>query len=398
MRATPSGWASRWAKASIAVRWRERAGGRSIQEYRVDDRLHCAGHSRRTEREQPFVDAVLHRLFGHHVLEDVDAVHRQQDLVDVEGLLRVFGWQHLQRPGVGADHGHAQRREPGCAVNAQAGFDRAVALVVLADEPGPAGVEDHHVALADRCDVLALQGRLDLLAIEGRSFGHRVLAGEAHHVEDHAARGNGRHLLDAELLQAGRGDDLAALQAVVVHAVDAEVAQAIDLRADAHPARDDVVVVAGLRLADGAAVFLAGRHHGEGKEARRVGRRLAVGFDGHADGLAALDELDCREGVGGGDVVHRPTLVVGPPLGLVATLQRLALRARGQQHGRNGKHRLDRIHSVAPWRVARDFCRCARVSSTAPAVSIDSARFVPLASAGLSEPCETPPCVARAGC
>src|SRR6266850_6860272 len=50
----------------------------------VDDRLHRAGDARGPEREEKLPGLVLYQLLGVHVLEDVDAVHRQQDLVHLE--------------------------------------------------------------------------------------------------------------------------------------------------------------------------------------------------------------------------------------------------------------------------------------------------------------------------
>ena len=121
-------------------------------------------------------------------------------------------------------------------------------------------------------------------------------------------------------------------QTVVVDAVDADVAEPVELRADADPADDDVVVVVGLRLAQRAAVFLAGCRHRQRERARRERRRLAVGLDAHADRLAALDQLGRLRHVGGGDVVDRAHLIVGAPFGLVAGLDRLRLCAGRHRH------------------------------------------------------------------
>jgi hypothetical protein len=97
------------------------------------------------------------------------------------------------------------------AFDAQARFNATVALVVLADQLRPAGAEYHHVACADLHVALPSQRRVDLLAIERRAFGHRVLAQQADHVEDHAAGGDRRHGFDAELLQPAGGDEVAPL-------------------------------------------------------------------------------------------------------------------------------------------------------------------------------------------
>src|SRR5262245_40055154 len=111
----------------------------SVEEDGVDDGLHRAGDARGSEREQTLVDLVFHGLFRVDVFKDIDAVLRQQDLVDVKDLLRILERQDLEAPGIGADHRHVERGKVVRPVDSEARLHRAIALVVLADELGPAG-------------------------------------------------------------------------------------------------------------------------------------------------------------------------------------------------------------------------------------------------------------------
>ena len=99
---------------------------------------------------------------------------------------------HFEPPGIGADRDHALAGEIFGAFDAEAGFAGVEALVVLADQAGPAGVEEHDVALAD-FDALFLGDFLDLLDVEGGAFLDDVGAVMGGHVEQHAA---GHHRRD----------------------------------------------------------------------------------------------------------------------------------------------------------------------------------------------------------
>ena len=103
-------------------------------------------------------------------------------------------------------------------------------------------MEDHDVALAD-FDALLLGDFLDLLDVEGGAFLDHVGVVIGGHVEQHAARDHRRDLLDTELLQAGGIGEVGELVAVVVDVVDADMAEAVELAADADPGVDDVVII-----------------------------------------------------------------------------------------------------------------------------------------------------------
>src|SRR5262245_1934464 len=313
---------------------------------RVDDRLHRSRNARRAEREQELPGLVLHHLGGLHVLEDVDAVHRQQDLVHLEHAGVLLERQHLQAPGIGADHRHLALGEVARAADAEAGLDRAVALVVLADQLGPAGMEQHHVAALNRLDALALHGALDLGAIERGAFLDDVGVEVARHVEQDAARRDRRHLLDAELLQPVGGDEVGPLVAVVVDIVDADVAEAVELRADADPARDDVVVIGCLARPERLAGVLTRLQNGERKSARRKRRRVLVGLDPEPVALALGDELRRRERLLRRHVVQVADLVVLAVLRGKAGLLRLlrVRRAREQRCHRKSEYRRPGLH------------------------------------------------------
>ena len=259
----------------------------------------------------------------------------------------------LQPPGVGADREHLLAREVGRALAAQPRLAGEEALVVLAHQRQPAGVEQHHVAGAD-LDALALGLLVDLLAVEGRALGHDVLAEVGRHVEHDAARHERRDLLDAELAQAVDLHELAVLEAVVVDVVDADMAQPVDLAAHAHPAGVDVVVVAGLGRPEGRTAGLARRRDRERPATRRIGGRLGVGLGAEPVGLAGLHQLrgverELRtEQVGGADLVGRAVLRLAPLFGVGEGLARAGGQAEGEgQCDRSAPQRLVLNHGVS---------------------------------------------------
>src|SRR5262245_34258167 len=77
----------------------------------VDDRLHAAGDSCWTKREQELPGLVFYHLFGVDVFENMNAVSRNQDLVDLEHAGVFFKRNHFKTPRVGSDHRDSQRRE-----------------------------------------------------------------------------------------------------------------------------------------------------------------------------------------------------------------------------------------------------------------------------------------------
>ena len=110
-------------------------------------------------------------------------------------------------------------------------------------------MEQHDVALLD-LDALLGERVVDLLLVEGRSGRHGFLPATAVMSSTTPRVTNARQLLDTELLETvGRGE-VHGLVAVVVDVIDADVAEAVELRADADPAGDDVVVVGGLGRAE----------------------------------------------------------------------------------------------------------------------------------------------------
>ena len=70
-------WHERGARQNVSYR----APSHSADRDRVDDHLHGAAQTRLAEHEEEFPGLVGHKFAGLHVLEDVDAVLRQQDLV-----------------------------------------------------------------------------------------------------------------------------------------------------------------------------------------------------------------------------------------------------------------------------------------------------------------------------
>src|SRR6185369_16865435 len=119
----------------------------------------------------------------------------------------------------------------------------------------------------------------DVGASERGSFFDDVGLEVAGHVQHDAPRRNRRHMLDAEFLQAVSCRKVAGLVAVVIKIVDADVTQAVDLRADAGPAVDLIVVVRGLRWSKRGAGVLTRLNYRDGPRARRIGRCISICLD-----------------------------------------------------------------------------------------------------------------------
>src|SRR6185369_8868759 len=119
-------------------------------------------------------------------------------------------------------------------------------------------------------DVLLLGDFLDLLDVEGGAFLDHVGTVMRGHVEQHAARHHRRDLLDAELLQPGGIGEFEQLVAVVINVLDADMAEAVELAADADPAFDDVVIIGGLAGSEARNTGLAGLHDRDLESPRRI--------------------------------------------------------------------------------------------------------------------------------
>ena len=245
----------------------------------------------------------------------------------------------LERPVVGADRDHALAHQIARAVTAQPGLDRTVALRVLVDQAQPAGVEDDHVALPN-LDALFLRDRVDLGLVEGRAFLDHVDAVVRRHVEQHTARDHRRHGVGPELLHAADARDVAPLQAVVVAVADTDVAEPVDLRADAGPAVQDVVVVGRVGVAQALArAGLARLHDVDRAGARWVGRRRGADGDAERVDLAGLDELGGLQRDRRGQVVRGAEFVFRAPLARVP--------GGGLRRGREGRGERERADDAA---------------------------------------------------
>ena len=146
----------------------------------------------------------------------------------------------------------------------------------------------------------ALLGRhgVDLRPVEGGAFLDDLDAEMRRHVEQDAARHHRRDLLDAELLQPADRRELAPLQAVVVAVADTDVAEAVELGADAGPAVEDVVVVGRVRRPEAlGGADLAGLDDVDGAGAGREGRRRRAHRDAQRVHLAGLDQPRRLQGV-----------------------------------------------------------------------------------------------------
>ena len=159
---------------------------------------------------------------------------------------------------------------------------------------GPARVEEDDISFAHRSALLLLH-RLNIVYAEELARLHMLDAQVSRHVEHDAAGDDGGDLLDAELGQSGKKGEVLGVVAVVIDAARRPyMAEPVDLRPDAEPALEDIVVIGGVRKGD-AAHLLIRLHHLQHETARRKRRRRRVDGDAQAIGLARPDELRSRQ-------------------------------------------------------------------------------------------------------
>ncbi len=207
----------------------------------IDHRLHAADEARLTEYEQELVAAIGSKLARIHVLQQVHAVLCQQRDVHGEGLRCVFVGNRFDGPGIRANRDNAQVCQVLGAFNAEARLASHECGVVFANQVLPAGMEQHHVALAD-LDALRLGNCVDLGAIEHLACGQRVHAEVLCHVEQHAPRHNRWDCMRAQLQQASRRYEVGSFVAVVVDVLFTHVAQTVELAANADIGTQEVIV------------------------------------------------------------------------------------------------------------------------------------------------------------
>src|SRR5258706_4335030 len=218
----------------------------------------------------------------------------------------------------------------------EAGFTRVVTLVVVADQPHPAGVEYDDVALTN-FDALFLGGAVDFRDVKGGAFLDQVGAEIPGHVEQHAAGYDWRDFFDAEFFQPVRRGEIARFKSVVVGPVDADVAKAVDLAADSDPAFDDVIVVGRLVRTKLVAAGLSGLKHEHLGGAGRKGRGFGIGLDPKAICLASLDQSGGLHNNIRGQIVGRADLIVRAPFRFRPVLS-TCRSDRAQQDDRTAKH------------------------------------------------------------
>src|SRR6516225_4034099 len=83
---------------------------------RVDDTLYCTGDLGDAQDEQEFVTFVRGELICIHVLQNVSAGHRQENLVHGENVLR-FERDGFERPGIRTDRNNALVHQIFCSID-----------------------------------------------------------------------------------------------------------------------------------------------------------------------------------------------------------------------------------------------------------------------------------------
>ncbi len=131
--------------------------------------------------------------------------------------------------------------------------------------------------------------------------------------------------------------------------IDADMSQPVELRADPHPAHDDVVVIGGLGRSERGAPLLARLDNRDRERARRKRRRVLVGLDAKRVCLAARDGLDPLQRLLGRYVVGIADLVVGSELRRETALL-LGLRGAASDSGTDrDDHECCLVHGGPPW-------------------------------------------------
>src|SRR3954454_14308669 len=199
----------------------------------------------------------------------MDAVISYQRLVHRESDLLVFTGYHLNRSGVATDHAWLLRGEP---FRCRVGDARLAAIIgrvlrrKLLEQIAPSGIDKYCVALAQR-HVVHLQSRLQILLRNHRA---RVQTGTSadeirlqlarvlkhlHRVDDDAARRKGLDVLTTEALEIILRDVFTHRCLIVIAILYADMAEAVDMRADMALAEIGVFHIAQLVLAEFRVAF-----------------------------------------------------------------------------------------------------------------------------------------------
>ena len=177
---------------------------------------------------------------------------------------------------------------------------------------GPARVEQHDISFTHRRSLLLLH-RLHILDVEELARLHGLHTEVSRHVEHDAAGDDGGNLVDAEPGQPGEKGEVPGIVAVVVHAIlRADVAEPVDLRSDAEPALEDIVVIGGVGEI-GPPQLLIGLHDLQHEAARRKRWSRPVNGDAQAVDLTRRDELGRGQHGLRSDEVRAPYFVVRAP-------------------------------------------------------------------------------------
>src|SRR6185369_1355257 len=251
-------------------------------------------------------------------LEDVDAVARNQELVHRELELRVRIRHDLHRPRVGADHHDLPLDEIAGSFEADARRARAELGVIDHPERAPARVHEHDVARMNLGPLLlqrALQIRERDLVPAVESLDALV----ARDVHEHAARRDRADVLDAELLESIGLCEIEPVVAVVEEVADADVAEAVELRADlAELAAHELVVIDHLVRAERAERLRnlqAEVARAEDRHAALV-RAAELVHDSLRDHALCLEHLRGRDSVRGAALIRRAPARREPVVGL----------------------------------------------------------------------------------
>ena len=261
-----------------------------------------------------------------------------------EGEVRVGVRHDLDRPGVGADDGHAFLDQIGRGLQPDAGAAGVEGGVVGDPVAAPAGVDQHDVAFGRRADALFLKRRFDVGDRDFLACIHRP-APHGGDVEDDAAGEEGLHMLHAQRLDAvGPGDfgnQFAIVEPVALFAADADMRKAVELGANlADLGGEEIVHPDHVIRRERPARQPAGAAQRKGPRAKERHFRLICAAD--RKDRAGLHQRHGLHRLGRGHQVGRAGLIVRPvfrlgPVGGVARRHRRSGEERRGQAGGDGE-------------------------------------------------------------
>ena len=255
-------------------------------------------------------------------------------------VVRRLGRPHLDAAIIRRDHHRSLSYEPLRRRDADAGVDRAITLVLLAHQLGPAGADDDRVArlelLVCFCERLLEIVRRDVIG--GRKHIDALQSGN---VDQDAAGHQAADVLDSELLESTSRADLAELEAIVKTIAPHLVGEGVELGADLAELGDDQLFIGLTSIRCRQCRFGVDVEDAAGIDKSFLGVRRK--YCSELEHLAGLDQFCRAQNRLGLHHIGGTALVAGSPLRRAALIVRRHLPGLGvKRHATESKHRRSR--------------------------------------------------------